>query len=391
MKILIISGRIPATNMKGDQLVSFNRIKFYLSLNLDIQVICFGNRSNKLDDVLCKKLSEMGVDIKLIKMNRLEALLNLCISLFTKLPFQCAIYESSAFKKEVQKSIKIFKPNFLHCMLIRSFENISNSSLPVFVDMVDSMALNFKRRLDNSRGVKKLILHEEYNRLVAYEKKVAELASHTFVVASADMNFIESAKVTSIPLGVDTEEFKPKKDDNKKLNIIFTGNMSYQPNIDAVVWFINNCFKGIKKEFPDINFNIVGREPHTSIIKLSIVDKSIQVLGDVDSIAYHLNNSSCALAPMQTGSGMQNKILEAMACGIPVVSSSMGLGDIKAIRDKEILISDSALGYTETVIRLLKSKELQEYIGNSGMEYVLQNHNWESVNKNFYNCCLKNL
>lgn len=390
MKVLMIAGRIPSENTKGDQLVSFNRVKYYLSQNFDIKIICYGNEQNELDYSYSKKLRDMGAEIKLIKINRIEALINLCISFTSKLPFQCAIYQSSAFKKEIQQSISSFTPSFLHFITIRYYENKPKTSLPIFIDMIDSMALNFSRRIENSKGLMRLILAEEYDRVLNYEKKAANSASHSFVVSAADKDFIQSSKVTSLPLGVDTKKFRPNKNFKKNLSIVFTGNMSYQPNIDAVMWFVNNCYKGIKKEFPNINFNIVGNNPHNTIVKLSINDKSIKVLGRVDSIADHLNNSICSIAPMRSGSGMQFKILEAMACGIPVVCSTIGLGDIKAIKDRDILVYDCPSDFTHGVIGLLKSKELQERIGDSGLQYVMQNHKWKSVNENFFNRCLKN-
>lgn len=391
MKVLMIAGRIPSENTKGDQLVSFNRVKYYLSQNFDIKIICYGNEQNESDYSYCKKLRDMGAEIELIKINRIEALINLCISFKSKLPFQCAIYQSSAFKKEIQQSINSFTPSFLHFITIRYYVNKPKTSLPVFIDMIDSMALNFSRRIKNSKGLMRLILAEEYDRLLNYEKKAANSASHSFVVSAIDKDFIQSSKVTSLPNGVDTKKFRPNKNFKKNLSIVFTGNMSYQPNIDAVMWFVDNCYKGIKKEFPNINFNIVGNNPHNTIVKLSTNDKSIKVLGRVDSIADNLNNSICSIAPMRLGAGMQNKILEAMACGIPVVCSTMGLGDIKAIKDRDILVYDSPSDFTHGVIGLLKSKELQERIGESGLQYVMQNHNWKSVNENFFNLCLKNL
>jgi len=90
-----------------------------------------------------------------------------------------------------------------------------------------------------------------------------------------------------------------------------------------------------------------------------------------------------AIAPMQSGSGMQFKILEAMACGVPVVASTLGLGDIAAVDGKNILLADTPGLFTESVISLLQSEELREKVGNSGMYYVTQNHSWDALNQHF--------
>ena len=112
-------------------------------------------------------------------------------------------------------------------------------------------------------------------------------------------------------------------------------------------------------------------------------DSYLHITGRVASVGDVIKTSTVAIAPMQSGSGMQIKILEAMACGVPVVATSLGLGDIKAVPESDILIGDSPEDFTEMVIRLIRSEELNQYVGNNGLKFVESNHSWDSINERF--------
>jgi glycosyltransferase involved in cell wall biosynthesis len=140
-----------------------------------------------------------------------------------------------------------------------------------------------------------------------------------------------------------------------------------------------------------VQLKIVGDSPRSILKKIAKKDSSIILTGRVPSISDALNQSIIAIAPMQSGSGMQFKILEAMACAIPVVTTTLGLGDIKAMPGKEIVIADDPLDFSNAVIRLLESEDLCNQIGDLGRSYSIRNHNWKHLNQKFFdniNNCL---
>ncbi|WON82830.1 glycosyltransferase [Chromobacterium haemolyticum] len=181
-------------------------------------------------------------------------------------------------------------------------------------------------------------------------------------MSSIDADFICSKNIDVIPLGVAIQRPLNERVRSFPPVVSFTGNMNYQPNVDAVLWFVQHCWKEIKKESPGVRLVVAGNEPQLSIKTLSDDDPSIMVTGRVPSIADILNKSTVAVAPMRSGSGMQFKILEAMACGVPVVATTLGLGDISAINGQDIIIADNPNDFARQVVRLIKNADINKML-----------------------------
>jgi len=265
--------------------------------------------------------------------------------------------------------------------MIRVAPNIDWYKGKLFVELIDSMGLNFHRRIQKTRGLKRWILKKEQERVSKYEKKLADKSYCSFVVSSIDQNNIGSSKVKVIPLGVNISG--KQRIIRKKPSVIFTGNMFYQPNIDAITWFVKHCWSDILSEQSQAELLIVGQNPSSTILAISKKYSSIKVTGKVPSVIDLLNEATVAVAPMQSGSGMQIKILEAMACAVPIICTTLGVGDIKAIPGKEVLIVDTANEFSKKVIDMIKSKKQNYVIGKNAQNYINQNHSWENLNKIF--------
>ena len=380
MKILAISPRIPEDGKKGDQVLSFHRLSF-LARNHQIKLICFGDNEKDFEAKL--KLESIGISVEFIRWNKMVAAFNLLrATLDVDTPFQCALFQSFAFQKAIHAALSEFSPDAIYAVTIRALGNICSYSGPLFLDLVDSMALNFSRRVEMASGLKRIVLKCEYERVVEYEKKVAQLAERSFVVSSIDQKIIGSNKVDVIPLGIDGRQFYKNADGYQNPVVIFTGNMNYKPNVEAVMWFYKNCWNKVKSAVPDIRLVIAGSDPTAEIIALR-ADKSLSVTGRVPSLATLINKALVSIAPMQSGSGMQFKVLEAMACGVPVVTTSLGLGGIGAKVGKNILLADTADSFVSAVLSLLQSIDLRTEIGNAGWQYVNEHHTWDALNTDF--------
>lgn len=387
MRILAISGRIPAVDRNGDQVISFFRLT-HLAVHNTVELVCFGDRSKAEDRAAATVLERHGIVVHLIGWRMSVAALQVLKAVPDRgMPFQCAYFRSPAFAAAVRVVMARFSPDVLYSVMIRILPNADDYRGRLFVDMVDSMGLNFGRRAGMQSGLKGWFLGLEARRVAAFEKLMAERAERSYVVSRIDQQAIGSSHVGVLPLGIDMRRFEPNPTPVTAPLLAFTGNMFYQPNVDAVLWFHEHCWPAVKAAIPGVRMVVVGNAPQPSVVALGKQDAAIEVMGRVPSVAAILKTAAVAIAPMRSGSGMQFKILEAMACAVPVVATTIGLGDIGARAGSDIVICDSGKDFAAEVIDLLRSPTRREAIGRAGMRYVEQHHSWDAINGTFVDEC----
>jgi glycosyltransferase involved in cell wall biosynthesis len=189
----------------------------------------------------------------------------------------------------------------------------------------------------------------------------------------------------SVPTGVDIEYFKPDGRAPEQGLILFLGSMDWMPNIDAVQYFVGSIFPIIKEKYPSAKLAIVGRNPIKSVKELSDDDKSIVVTGTVDDVRPYLRKASVMVVPLRAGGGIRIKIFEAMASGVPVVSTSVGAEGLDVENNKNILIGDSPEDFADKTLRILNN-ELPE-ISSNARRLVEENFSWEKVTDLFEKYC----
>lgn len=181
-----------------------------------------------------------------------------------------------------------------------------------------------------------------------------------------------------IPPGVDLEYFKPTSSPPSSPTLVFTGGMNYPINIHAVLYFCNKIYPLIKKAIPNVKFYVVGRHPSIEIRNLPLKDNSIVVTGEVDDVREYVNKAQVVVAPITIDDGgIKNKVLESMAMGKPVVTTSLGARDIGVVHEKNIMIADEPKKFAEYVINLLQDEVLRNKIGKKARKFVEENYSWE--------------
>lgn len=377
MNLLFISSRFPYPTLKGDQLIVYQRIKG-LSKFFDITLLTFYTDENELNELehvklFCKRV----IPVKLTKGKILK---NSFETIFDKgKPLQVGYFKSDIFYKELIKCIELYKIDIVHSFTLRLAEFTKDLNIPVLYELIDSMELNVRNMIREEKGFKKWVYKTEYKRIKQYEQNLVKDNQYVSVVSTKDKEKIGFDHIKVIPNGVDLDIFKPTSFPKKNGRIIFTGNMGYLPNIHAVTWFALKCFPLILQAIPEAKFIIAGANPSYSVKKLHN-GKNIYVTGYVHSLVDELTKSMVSVAPMRSGSGMQNKILEAMACELPVVTTHNGLEGIDAEPNEEILVADTSEIFAQSVISLLKVKTLHNKIAVNSRKYVAKNHSWELSN-----------
>jgi glycosyltransferase involved in cell wall biosynthesis len=376
MKILYINPLLPYPVLQGNQRTAINRFK-ELSKRHEITLIAFYHDKHDLANRI-EQSKEYCKEVIPIYLPKWKAYWNIISRFaFSKLPLQVLYY----YSKELENIVSKFdKNNFdiIHVNTLRTEVYFNDKpELPLLIDLHDSMILNIKRRLDKETGIAKLIYKIEHDRVKKYEENIVKQYPHIMVLAEQDKEILGNEKISVIPIGVDTDSFKNDKILSNSKTLIFSGNMSYTPNVDAIEWFILNCWEDVKKTVPSAKLVIAGTNPSNRLIPYK-QDSSINITGKVESIVDEINKAQIAITPMQIGSGMQNKVLEAMACGLPVITTTLGLGSIEANNNKNIIVADTPAEFTKQCIELLLNYDRAKQIGLLGLDFVVTNNSISS-------------
>jgi glycosyltransferase involved in cell wall biosynthesis len=266
---------------------------------------------------------------------------------------------------------------------VRTTEYSPESSVPQVVDLVDSLSRSYSKNSKHARGIWKVIYPFEHKRLYRYEKEVVEKFDHTYITTKEDAEYINDNlnQISIIPNGVDDNllnrdySFSERTDRPK---ITFLGKMDYFPNEDAVLYFANDIFPEIKKEYPNAQFIIVGMEP-TPAVRALARNEDITVTGFVKKPSDYLLDSTLTVAPLRHGAGIQNKVLEAMALGIPTVASQIAKEGIVAEDGTHILVAKNDSEFIDQICNLASDPQKRRHIGTSAKRRISEKYTWETI------------
>lgn len=325
------------------------------------------------------ELEKYCAQIHCVRHTRWDGIRNMLLrGVFSQLPFQVLYYESIALKKHLA-NVSLGKPfDLVHGVMLRMAPYLDAFPAPRVLDLNDSMVLNFSRQVKILRGLRKWFYQLELSRLRKYEAQVSLFAEKVIVVSELDRSLIAAHQVEVVPLGVDEPEVSFTPISTEGPIIAFSGNMNYGPNQDAVRWFLNHCWARVRQQWPEAQFWIIGKYANPSDVDFG-KHKGCRVWGFVPDMMAVLRQAHMAVAPMQTGSGMQFKILEAMACSLPVVASKLGLGSIHAIPGEEVMIADDPDSMVEILGRVWADSQYRACLGRNALAFVKRHHSWEAI------------
>lgn len=378
-RLLFITTRPPYPATKGDQIVAWNRIKA-LSQTYQIHLLCFYTKPIDLEDRW--QMEKYCEKVIAIRHFRLKAFANLCLGIFGSLPLQIGLYFDREFAHQIRMLKETYKYEAVHAVLLRLYSYVQASADETVFELVDSMALNLGSQIPNAKGLRKLLLKIEFRRIKRLEEKIAEKFRGVLVVSHRDRQALGvSQNIHSIPNGTDVSVIRPKeRPEGRAPTIAFVGNMNYAPNEEAVNWFLIEVWPLILKLCPQAQFLIVGRDPSKATLALSRKVRGVQVTGAVPSVEPYLLSSDLFVAPMRSGSGMQNKIIEAMATAIPVVTTSVGAAGFEG-RLAGVLVHDDAESFCKSVVDLLGDDKERERLGQAAQLVVDSRYRWRQSNR----------
>jgi len=376
MRIFVLLSRIPYPLEKGDKLRAFNQIK-QLSKNHEI-ILCALNSIRKADKQ--KAFAELQPYCRSINFIDIPAhvrALNIIKAFFSGLPFQTGYFFSRKASRKIKNLIKEYQPDHLYGQLVRVAPYLMNIPIPKTLDYQDAFSYGMKRRKEQALFPARWVLNMEFKRLTRFENRVFNAFNNKTIISEQDRNLIKhpyNFEIQVIKNGVNFDFFTPVHT-GKRQDIVFCGNMSYPPNIDAADFLVKEIMPRVWKQNPEITLLLAGATPHRKVKKLA--QERVRVSGWMNDIREAYLTSRVFIAPMRIGTGLQNKLLEAMALKIPAITTPLANAALHAKPDVEILIGESANDLANHILTLLASEEKQHQLANNAYHFVQQNFNWE--------------
>jgi sugar transferase (PEP-CTERM/EpsH1 system associated) len=374
-KVLFLTPRIPFPPIKGDRIRSYYFIK-ELSRSYAIDLCTFYEKQEDLKGI--GELRKYCQRVETVFLPQVASYLNILRTLVNFKPLQVNYYFSSKMKKTLKELLQSGHYDLIHIVLERMmpYAEMLNGNR-VVLDHIDALSLNMMRRACAEKNIfRKTVFYLEYSLIKRFEKNIRRLYDASLVTSEVDRSFLPDKTVTVISNGVDTDYFQPQSRE-KDIDLIFTGNMGYFPNVEAALYLTQEILPHLRKKCPDIKVFIVGANPSRKIKALS-GNNNVTVTGFVDDMRDYLNRAKVFVAPLRSGSGIQNKILEAMSCGLPVVTTSYGNAAIKAIAERHLVVADDPDRFAEKVIGLLKNEPSRKILGSYARAYMEQEFSWSS-------------
>ena len=373
MKIAVLLSRVPFPLEKGDKLRAYHQLR---ELSKRHEIYLFALNDGELHPDALKELEPFCREIHIYRLPALGRLWNAFRFFLKGKPLQCGYFYRRSVFRNIRQEIARCGIEHIYCQLIRTAEYVRNYPLPKTLDYQDVFSKGIDRMIPKSPWWKRGVLRAEYRRVRKYEHDIFDCFDHCTIITQVDRSLIQhprNQEITVVPNGVDMEYYAATGS-RKDFDLIFTGNMGYMPNVDAARYLVEDLYPSLRVKYPDIRIALCGANPSPKVLNLE--SKHITVTGWVDDMREYYARARIFIAPMRMGTGLQNKLLEAMSMGIPCITSPLAATPLKAENNRQIIVCNSTLGYVDAIDNLLKDKNYYDQIAENGHRFVQENYNW---------------
>ena len=399
LRIAVVYSRIPLPMRRADQMTVAHLLGFLKARGHKVDLYCInaGAVSEEADFAWlgknCSRVHLYPHDVFSIAAGVLKALCG-------RIPFQVALFSHAKQRRDLKAQIAARSYDVVYTYYFRSAEvsrdltpspaKLNERRGPVsFLALQLSQTLNTVRIAENAPNLfLKLFYCIESCLVGRYESRIWQHFTRTVLIGKCDVEEIQrTCRRLGRPLidnyvygahGTDISRFAPRPDVREKpFSLVFSGVMRTPTNINAVVWFAEKVWPLVRAACPQAVWTIVGREPSFEVKNLGALP-GVRVTGTVADPAVYISEASICINPMQAGGGMQNKLVEYLACGKPVVATSVANEGVGAAPDEHLLVADEPEAFAEAVIRLLRDEALRRSLGKAARSFAQSHWTWEA-------------
>lgn len=377
MRILCLTPRLPYPPDRGDRLRAFHIIE-HLAAHHELTLASFISHEGQREYVA--SLEQYG-RVYTVFQGPLRSAAAAAGNLWRRVPMQALYYRSRAMRRLVDGLVAstTFDAAYVHLFRMAPYV-AGHRELYRVVDLTDAISKEIDLSLPYRSPVWRLLYRLEGPRIARYECQVARELEEAWLISDADRQHLAAAcpgaNLKVVPNGVDTDRFRPTGRAPEPHSLIFVGHMGVPHNVDAAQYLVAELLPLVRRHVPDCRLYIVGADPAPQVARLG-QREGVTVTGFVADLNEYLNRAAVFLAPLRFAAGVQNKILEAMAAGRPVVTTGVINAGLGATPGRDLLVADSGPAVAAEAVRLLQDDGLREQIGRAGRQFVQSRYSWQ--------------
>lgn len=376
MKILFITHQFPFPATTGNAHVAYRQI-IGLAKRHAVDLVSFSDR----------KVTQVGeldrcADIEIVERSRPISIFNKLLALASTTPQDVAYFRHPKMAQAVGRRLSTgdYDAAVFHMSVMGQYLPLQHGG-PAFWSLEDPTVIKERRQLRWAAPHAKIAAYQRIARYGRYERAHARHFDKVLLINEADARdyaeYLGSSNVDWVPYGVDTGYFSPSPDVPRREGmIVMTGNMYHPPNVVAVEWFCDRVFPLITKRYPGAELWLVGANPSPRVKRRARAGR-VFVTGSVPDIRLYQRQARVGICPVQLAVGTQTKVLEAMSCGTPVVTTSAGNHGVGGVSGTHLHVADDPGSFADKVVRLLNNEHWRS-LSEDGRGHVERHFRWEA-------------
>ena len=377
--VLFLAHRVPYPPDRGDKIRSFHMLR-HLAKHRRVHLAAFADDPR---DMSRPELAEFTASRAIVRRRKSQAVAGVQ-ALASGRPLSLTAFDDAAMRRAVAEVLAREDVETIFVFSSQMAQYLPDEPhARVIMDFVDMDSAKFAAYAEAAKGPMRWMLAREARLLMAYEGSVAARAEASLFVSEAEASLFRQStgaeRVHAIENGIDTAHFDPAADfarvDAGPALIVFTGQMDYRPNIEAVIWFAEDILPRVRATRPDARFAIVGRNP-AEAVKALAKRGDVIVTGEVEDVRGWLAAAALVVAPLKLARGIQNKVLEAMAMGRAVAASTAAAEGID--HGGTIAVGATAADMVEAVTLLLFDRKCAADLGMDARARVMARYGWDA-------------
>lgn len=382
MKILFLSHRLPYPPKRGGKIRPFNMIR-HLARSHEVTVATLARSDAELAEG--RELASYCHELHVGRISTAGGWARFALHGLGPYPATFGYFHSPGLAKTVRRLLRTrdFDAILVHCSSMGPYVARHRGCRKI-MDFGDADSEKWLEYARTATFPLSTAFRREGGKVRRYERWLGSMFDACSVNAPRESEILGayiSTPIHVIPNGVDLEYFRPGRTGGESYvarRLVFTGNMSYKPNVEAVRDLVARILPRVRRTCPDVELYIVGMDPTPAVRRLSDGSRVV-VTGRVDDVRPFLDAAAVSVAPLRVARGLQNKVLEAMAMRVPVVASPAAFNGINAVADRDLLVADGAEPFAAAIVGVLQDPAGRERLAANGLACVKRNHDWTSL------------